>query len=183
MLAKLQEALRPGARRWLGALARGEGHHRQFFLLSDKPTIFACNVRDTDGHRRRQRRPAGARLRQTHLSCEAVVISAQIEELIDLSPEEGDAFSGSSVSARQRRLAHRATTCWDSDLAAGGKCGRERFTSATAPKAAGVGPTSSAASSRRGGGLHDDQSLRRSIAAAQGLYRMEGKGKSSGTAT
>ena len=65
------------------------------FLLTDKPTIFACNVKDSD--------LAGAatnahvlKVREyvkTHLACEAVVISAQIEsDLTDLSPEEADAF-------------------------------------------------------------------------------------------
>jgi len=65
------------------------------FLLSDKPTIFACNVKETelaaaDTH------PAVQKVREyvkTHLRCEAVVISAQIEsELIDLSPDEAGAF-------------------------------------------------------------------------------------------
>jgi ribosome-binding ATPase YchF (GTP1/OBG family) len=65
------------------------------FLLSDKPTIFACNVREADlatadsnPHVRKVREYVG-----THLSCEAVVISAQIEsELIDLAPDEAAAF-------------------------------------------------------------------------------------------
>ncbi len=68
---------------------------RQFFLLSDKPTIFACNVKDSD-LAAADSNPYVLKVRdyvKTHLSCEAVVISAQIEsELIDLSPEEGEAF-------------------------------------------------------------------------------------------
>ena len=68
---------------------------RQFFLLTDKPTIFACNVKeselvDADSN------PYVKNVReyvQAHLSCDAVVISAQIEsDLVDLSPEEADAF-------------------------------------------------------------------------------------------
>src|SRR5665213_2828471 len=66
-----------------------------FFLLSDKPTIFACNVKESD--------LAGAGTNpfvlnvrdyvQTHLACEAVVISAQIEsDLVDLAPDEAEAF-------------------------------------------------------------------------------------------
>ena len=66
-----------------------------FFLLSDKPTIFACNVKETD-LATADTNPYVMKVReyvQTHLSCEAVVISAQIEsDLVDLSPEEADAF-------------------------------------------------------------------------------------------
>jgi GTP-binding protein YchF len=66
-----------------------------FFLLSDKPTIFACNVKesdlavaDTNEYVLRVREYV-----RTHLSCEAVVISAQIEsDLVDLTPEEADAY-------------------------------------------------------------------------------------------
>jgi hypothetical protein len=65
------------------------------FLLSDKPTIFACNVKDTDlatvdsnSHVKKVRDYVG-----THLACEAVVVSAQIEsDLIDLTPEDTTAF-------------------------------------------------------------------------------------------
>jgi GTP-binding protein YchF len=66
-----------------------------FFLLSDKPTIFACNVKDTDlamadanPHVMKVREYVG-----THLSCEAVVVSAQIEsDLIDLAHDEANSF-------------------------------------------------------------------------------------------
>jgi GTP-binding protein YchF len=66
-----------------------------FFLLSDKPTIFACNVKDTDlatadanTHVMKVREYVG-----THLSCEAVVVSAQIEsDLIDLAEDEAISF-------------------------------------------------------------------------------------------
>jgi GTP-binding protein YchF len=66
-----------------------------FFLLSDKPTIFACNVKDTDlatadanAHVMKVREYVG-----THLSCEAVVVSAQIEsDLIDLTEDEANSF-------------------------------------------------------------------------------------------
>ena len=65
------------------------------FLLSDKPTIFACNVAEADlasaddnPHVRRVREYVG-----THLACEAVVISAQIEsDLVDLEPDEAQAY-------------------------------------------------------------------------------------------
>ena len=68
---------------------------KQFFLLSDKPTIFACNVKDSD-LATADANPYVVKVRdyvKTHLSCEAVVVSAQIEsELVDLTPDEGDAF-------------------------------------------------------------------------------------------
>jgi GTP-binding protein YchF len=68
---------------------------RQFFLLTDKPTIFACNVKESD-LATADTNPHVTRVRdyvQTHLACEAVVISAQIEsDLVDLSPDEGAEF-------------------------------------------------------------------------------------------
>jgi ribosome-binding ATPase len=67
----------------------------QFFLLTDKPTIFACNVKESD-LATADSNPYVESVReyvQTHLACEAVVISAQIEsDLVDLSPEEADEF-------------------------------------------------------------------------------------------
>ena len=68
---------------------------RTFWLLTDKPTIFACNVKESDlataetnGYVQKVRDYT-----KTHLACEAVVISAQIEsDLTDLTPEEAKAF-------------------------------------------------------------------------------------------
>jgi len=96
VLAKLIEALEAGRPALTVQLSPEErAIARQFFLLSDKPTIFACNVKDTD-LATADANPHVMKVRdyvKTHLSCEAVVISAQIEsELIDLSPEEGEAF-------------------------------------------------------------------------------------------
>jgi ribosome-binding ATPase len=68
-----------------------------FFLLTDKPTIFACNVAETDvaAFSSQTQTPAAGYVAQvsdyvaTHLSTQSVVISAQIEsELTDLSPAE-----------------------------------------------------------------------------------------------
>jgi GTP-binding protein YchF len=68
---------------------------RSFYLLTDKPTIFACNVKEGD------LATAGANpfvqkvneYVKTHLACEAVVISAQIEsDLIELSADEAKQF-------------------------------------------------------------------------------------------
>jgi GTP-binding protein YchF len=68
---------------------------KRFFLLTDKPTIFAANVKesdlataDTNPHVEKVRNYA-----KTHIACETVVISAQIEsDLVDLSPEEAREF-------------------------------------------------------------------------------------------
>jgi len=68
---------------------------RAFFLLTDKPTIFAANVKETDlatadtnPHVQKV-----ADYARTHHACETVVISAQLEsDLVDLSPEEAAEF-------------------------------------------------------------------------------------------
>ena len=96
VLAKLIEALEAGRPALTVQLEPEErAVLKGFFLLSDKPTIFACNVKDTD-LATADSNPFVVKVREyvkTHLSCEAVVISAQIEsELIDLSPEEGAEF-------------------------------------------------------------------------------------------
>ena len=96
VLAKIVESLEAGRPALTVPLTPEERLvARQFFLLSDKPTIFACNVKDSD-LATADANPHVLKVREyvkTHLSCEAVVISAQIEsELIDLSAEEGDAF-------------------------------------------------------------------------------------------
>jgi ribosome-binding ATPase len=68
---------------------------RQFFLLTDKPTIFACNVKESDLATADSNRHVVA-VRdyvEAHLACRAVVISAQIEsDLVDLEPHEAAAF-------------------------------------------------------------------------------------------
>lgn len=68
---------------------------RLFWLLTDKATIFACNVKESDLATADQN-PYVQKVRdyvKTHLACEAVVISAQIEsDLVDLSAEEAAAF-------------------------------------------------------------------------------------------
>jgi ribosome-binding ATPase len=82
---------------------------RSFFLLTAKPTIFACNVSESDlgalsagetGISAAQHVAAVSSYVRTHLATEAVVISAQIEsELVDLSPAEAAEYlSGLGVS-------------------------------------------------------------------------------------
>jgi hypothetical protein len=71
---------------------------RSFFLLTAKPTIFACNVSESDlgavsagesGTAAARHVEAVSTYARTHLATEAIVISAQIEsELVDLSPQE-----------------------------------------------------------------------------------------------
>ena len=72
---------------------------KEFFLLTSKPTIFACNVAE-DELAEAQKNPDGhtmvAKVRayagETHGS-EAIVISARIEEeMIDLTPDEAGEF-------------------------------------------------------------------------------------------
>src|SRR3954465_1282504 len=68
---------------------------RLFWLMTDKPTIFACNVKEGD-LATAETNPHVVKVREYakhHFACEAVVISAQIEsDLIDLSPEEEKEF-------------------------------------------------------------------------------------------
>jgi GTP-binding protein YchF len=82
---------------------------RSFFLLTAKPTIFACNVAESDLAGISGDRTGSAAAKyvaavfsyiRAHLATEAVVISAQIEsELVDLSPEEASEYlSGIGVS-------------------------------------------------------------------------------------
>ena len=54
---------------------------RSFFLLTDKPTVFACNVKESELAAADQN-PFVQKVRdyvKTHLACEAVIVSAQIE--------------------------------------------------------------------------------------------------------
>jgi len=71
------------------ALAKG------FFLLTDKPTIFAANVQEAD-LAAAESNPHVNKVREyarTHIACETVVISAQIEsDLMDLGPDEAKEF-------------------------------------------------------------------------------------------
>ena len=82
---------------------------QSIFLLTAKPTIFACNVAESDlaeisadgaGSAAARHVAAVSSYIRTHLATEAVVISAQIEsELVDLSPEDASEYlSGIGVS-------------------------------------------------------------------------------------
>ena len=95
---------------------------REFFLLSSKPTLFACNVAESDlapiaqevaTNAASQHVGAVQEYARNHFATEAVVISAQIEsELVDLSEAEAQEYlhdlgvEGSGVSALIRAVYH-----------------------------------------------------------------------------
>ena len=188
VLAKIEAALNAGKPALTVDLAPDErALSAPFFLLSDKPTIFACNVKETD-LATADTNPYVMKVREyvkTHLSCEAVVISAQIEsDLVDLAPDEADAFlkelgvQESGIGALIRSTYHllglqtyftagekevRAWTIHQGD---------------TAPKAAGVIHSDFERGFIKAETVAYDDLLKcGSVAAARekGLYRMEGK--------
>ena len=88
---------------------------REFFLLSSKPTLFACNVAESDlGDAGQNTFVAPVQeYARNHFATEAVVISAQIEsELVDLSEAEAREYlrdlgvESSGVSALIRAVYH-----------------------------------------------------------------------------
>ena len=160
---------------------------KQFFLLTDKPTILAANVKETDLAKANQHPHVEkvCEYAKTHMGCETVVISAQIEsELIDLSPEEAGQFlkelgvEESGVGALIRATYHllglrtfftasekevRAWTIHAGD---------------TAPKAAGIIHSDFERGFIKAETVaYEDLVQCGSVAAARekGLYRMEGK--------
>ena len=68
---------------------------KSFCLLTSKPTLFACNVKEDD-LATAEKNPLVQKVREyvgTHHSTEAVVISAQIEsDLVDLTPSEAQEY-------------------------------------------------------------------------------------------
>jgi GTP-binding protein YchF len=160
---------------------------RLFWLMTDKPTIFACNVKESD-LATADKNPFVLKVREytkSHFACEAVVISAQIEsDLVDLSEAEAKEFlkelgvAESGVGALIRATYHllglrtyftagekevRAWTIHNGD---------------TAPKAAGVIHSDFERGFIKAETVaFDDLVKLGSVAAARekGLYRMEGK--------
>jgi GTP-binding protein YchF len=160
---------------------------REFYLLTDKPTILAANVKESD-LATAGRDPHVQKVRdyaRTHIGCETVVISAQIEsDLVDLSPQEAAEFlkelgvRESGVGALIRATYHllglrtyftagekevRAWTIHSGD---------------TAPKAAGVIHSDFERGFIKAETVSYDDLVRcGSVAAARekGLYRMEGR--------
>jgi GTP-binding protein YchF len=159
----------------------------QFYLLTDKPTIFACNVKEGD-LATADSNPYVQKVREyvrSHLACEAVVISAQIEsDLVDLSPEEAAAFlkelgvAESGVGALIRATYHLLGL--RTYFTAGEKEARAWTIHAgdTAPKAAGVIHSDFERGFIKAETVaYEDLVQCGSVAAARekGLYRMEGK--------
>ena len=160
---------------------------RLFWLLTDKPTIFACNVKESD--------LAGAdtngfvlKVREyvkTHLACEAVIISAQIEsDLVDLSEAEAKEFlkelgvAESGVGGLIRATYHLLGLL--TYFTAGEKEVRAWtiHVGDTAPQAAGVIHSDFERGFIKAETVaYDDLVKCGSVAAARekGLYRMEGK--------
>ena len=188
VLARLETALDAGKPALTVELTAEErALSRPLFLLTDKPTIFACNVKESD-LATADANPYVRAVRdyvQTHLACEAVVISAQIEsDLVDLSPEEAAAFlaelgvtesgMGALIRATYHLLGLRTY------FTAGEKEVRAWTIHAgdTAPKAAGVIHSDFERGFIKAETVAYDDLVRcGSVAAARekGLYRMEGK--------
>jgi GTP-binding protein YchF len=160
---------------------------KSFFLLTDKPTIFACNVKESElaqGDKNAYVQKVQEYVK-THLACEAVVISAQIEsDLTDLSAEESKQFLkelgveesgvGQLIRATYHLLSLRTY------FTAGEKEVRAWTIHAgdTAPRAAGVIHSDFERGFIKAETVaYNDLMQCGSVAAARekGLYRMEGK--------
>jgi len=188
VLAKLEPVLDQGTPALLADLTDNERElAKPLFLLSNKPTIFACNVKEGD-LATADSNPHVMKVREyvkAHLACEAVVISAQIEsDLVDLEPDEAQAFLqelgvsesglGSLIRATYHLLGLRTY------FTAGEKEVRAWTIHAgdTAPKAAGVIHSDFERGFIKAETVaYDDLVACGSVAAARdkGLYRMEGK--------
>src|SRR5258708_11658107 len=160
---------------------------RSFFLLSDKPTIFACNVPESD-MATADSNPHVLKVRQyvrTHLACEAVLVSPQIEsDLVDLAPDEAAEFlkelgvQESGMGALIRSTYHLLGL--QTYFTAGEKEVRAWtiHIGDTAPQAAGVIHSDFERGFIKAETVsYDDLVQCGSVAAARekGLYRMEGK--------
>ena len=158
-----------------------------FYLMTDKPTIFAANVKEGD-LAGADTNPFVAKVREyarTHHSCETVVISAQIEsDLVDLTADEAREFlkelgvAESGVGALIRGTYHLLGL--RTYFTAGEKEARAWtiHTGDTAPQAAGVIHSDFERGFIKAETVaYDDLVKCGSIAAARekGLYRMEGK--------
>ena len=188
VLAKIEAALNEGTPALAVQLPVEEQViARQFFLLTAKPTIFACNVKEGD-LASADANPYVMKVRDyvgTHLACEAVVISAQIEsDLVDLTAEEGEAFLkelgvqesgiGSLIRATYRLLGLQTYfTAGEKEVRAW-----TIHIGDTAPQAAGVIHSDFERGFIKAETVaYDDLVKCGSVAAARekGLYRMEGK--------
>ena len=188
VLAKLEPHLNAGKPALTLALAPEEkAISRLFWLMTDKPTIFACNVKETDLATAEQN-PYVQKVReyaQHHFACEAVVISAQIEsDLVDLTEQEAASFlselgvTESGVGALIRATYHLLGLC--TYFTAGEKEVRAWTVQRgdKAPRAAGVIHSDFERGFIKAETVaYHDLVNCGSVAAARekGLYRMEGK--------
>jgi GTP-binding protein YchF len=188
VLEKIEAALQAGRPALTVDLSPEEkAVSNSFFLLSAKPTIFACNVKESD-LATADANPYVVKVGdyvRTHLACEAVVISAAIEsELVDLPPEEAEAFlrelgvKESGMSALIHGTYHLLGL--RTYFTAGEKEVRAWTIHAgdTAPQAAGVIHSDFERGFIKAETVaYDDLVQCGSVAAARekGLYRMEGK--------
>jgi GTP-binding protein YchF len=187
-LVKLEAALDAGRPALTANLSPEErALSRPLFLLSDKPTIFACNVKESD-LATAETNPHVMKVRDyvgTHLACEAIVVSAQIEsDLVDLDPEEAAAYLkelgveesgvGALIRATFRLLGlHTYFTAGEKEVRAW-----TIHVGDTAPRAAGVIHTDFERGFIKAETVaYEDLVSCGSVAAARdkGLYRMEGK--------
>ncbi len=160
---------------------------RGFYLLTDKPTIFAANVKESD-LAQADSNPHVAKVRDYamhHIGCETTIISAQIEsDLTDLSADEAKEFlkelgvEESGVGALIRATYHLLGL--RTYFTAGEKEVRAWTIHAgdTAPKAAGVIHSDFERGFIKAETVAYEDLLKcGSVAAARekGLYRMEGK--------
>jgi ribosome-binding ATPase len=188
VLAALEPVLDAGRPAFSAPLSAEErALARPLFLLTDKPTIFACNVKESELGTA-DTNPYVVKVREyvkTHLNCEAVVISAQIEsDLVDLTPEEGEAFLrelgveesgiGALIRSTYRLLGLQTYfTAGEKEVRAW-----TIHSGDTAPKAAGVIHSDFERGFIKAETVaYDDLVSCGSVAAARakGLYRMEGK--------
>jgi GTP-binding protein YchF len=188
VMQKLQPHLNSGKPALLAELTpEDKAISRQFYLMTDKPTIFAANVKESDlatadanAHVQKVRDYA-----RTHHGCETTVISAQIEsDLIDLSPDEAKEFlkelgvAESGVGALIRATYHLLGL--RTYFTAGEKEVRAWTIHAgdTAPKAAGVIHTDFERGFIKAETVSYDDLVKCGsvpVAREKGLYRMEGK--------
>jgi GTP-binding protein YchF len=188
VLVKLEPHLNSGKPAILFQLTNEEkAIAKGFYLLTDKPTIFAANVKegdlataDSNPHVNKVREYA-----QTHIACETVVVSAQIEsDLTDLSPDEAKEFlkelgvpesgMGALIRSTYHLLGLRTYfTAGEKEVRAW-----TIHTGDTAPKAAGVIHSDFERGFIKAETVaYDDLVKCGSVAVARekGLYRMEGK--------
>ena len=96
VLTKLEAVLNDGKPALMAQLSDEERViARSLYLMTDKPVIFACNVKENELANAEQN-PFVCKVSEyakTHMACNAVVISAQIEsDLVDLDAEDAKAF-------------------------------------------------------------------------------------------